>query len=347
MDKILFLISAFLLVWGLRLQSDPASASRGNKFAAVGMLIAIFSASIMPLDNSSGNYIWILTPIVFSAVIGYIIAKKIQMTSMPQMVSIFNGLGGLSAVLLSYAEINKWILSPESYPGFVLVVLIVSLFIGSVAFTGSLLAFAKLDGYRWSEKLTLPFQHIINLILLFSIAFSSYLFIDSSGGYSFLYIIISVSLIYGIFFVAPIGGADMPVVISMLNSYSGWAAAGIGFTLENTALIITGALVGSSGAILSYIMCKGMNRSFFNVILGGFGATDQSTGDQNKEQRPVKSGNAEDASFLMKNASSVIIVPGYGMAVAQAQHALREMVDTLKKLHHLHFHFSLVFVHYF
>ena len=169
MDKILFLISAFLLVWGLRLQSDPSSASKGNKLAALGMMLAIFSSVIMPIDNSYSNILWIILPITFSAIVGYTIANKIKMTSMPQMVSIFNGLGGLSAVLLSYTEINKWINLPESYEIVVVIVLILSLFIGSVAFTGSLLAFAKLDGYRWSEKLTLPFQHIVNIILLLSL----------------------------------------------------------------------------------------------------------------------------------------------------------------------------------
>jgi len=180
------------------------------------------------------------------------------------------------------------------------------------------------------SPITFKGQHPLNALILISIIVLTYLLCSTQSSDLF-WILLAVSFLIGFLLIIPIGGADMPVVISMLNSYSGWAAAGIGFTLENTALIITGALVGSSGAILSYIMCKGMNRSFFNVILGGFGATEQSTGEKNKEQRPVKSGNADDAAFLMKNASSVIIVPGYGMAVAQAQHALREMVDTLKK----------------
>ena len=218
MEKVLFLVSAFLLVWGLRLQSDPASASKGNKLASVGMLLAIFSAIIMPLENSNSNLIWVIVPLFLSSVIGYFIAQKIKMTSMPQMVSIFNGLGGLSAVLLSFAEIYKWIALPDSYDITVVIVLISSLFIGSVAFTGSLLAFAKLDGYRWSEKLTLPFQHIVNIIFLSLIVGSSYLFV-ANPDISYLYLIIILSFIYGIFFVAPIGGADMPVVISLLNSF--------------------------------------------------------------------------------------------------------------------------------
>jgi NAD(P) transhydrogenase subunit beta len=202
--------------------------------------------------------------------------------------------------------------------------------VGAITFSGSIIAFLKLQGIMSGSPITFKGQHFLNALLLVSIIVLTYLLCSSQSSNIF-WILIAVSFLIGFLLIIPIGGADMPVVISMLNSYSGWAAAGIGFTLENTALIITGALVGSSGAILSYIMCKGMNRSFFNVILGGFGATEQSTSTGNKEQRPVKSGNAEDAAFLMKNASSVIIVPGYGMAVAQAQHALREMVDTLKK----------------
>jgi len=202
--------------------------------------------------------------------------------------------------------------------------------VGAITFSGSIIAFLKLQGIMSGSPITFKGQHFLNALLLISIIVLTYLLCSTQSS-NFFWTMLAVSFLIGFLLIIPIGGADMPVVISMLNSYSGWAAAGIGFTLENSALIITGALVGSSGAILSYIMCKGMNRSFFNVILGGFGATEQSTSSGDKEQRPVKSGNAEDAAFLMKNASSVIIVPGYGMAVAQAQHALREMVDTLKK----------------
>jgi NAD(P) transhydrogenase subunit beta len=202
--------------------------------------------------------------------------------------------------------------------------------VGAITFSGSIIAFLKLQGIMSGSPITFKGQHPLNALILISIVIVSY-FLCSTQSSNLFWILLAISFLIGFLLIIPIGGADMPVVISMLNSYSGWAAAGIGFTLENTALIITGALVGSSGAILSYIMCKGMNRSFFNVILGGFGATEQSSNSVSKEQRPVKSGNSEDAAFLMKNASSVIIVPGYGMAVAQAQHALREMVDTLKK----------------
>ena len=328
MDKILFLISAFLLVWGLRLQSDPASASKGNKFAAGGMLLAIFSAIIMPLENPSDNYLWILVPLIFSAVIGYIIAKKIQMTSMPQMVSVFNGLGGLSAVLLSYAEINKWIMYPDSYPGIVLVILIISLFIGSVAFTGSLLAFAKLDGYRWSEKLTLPYQHIINLILLVSIVSISYLFIESAGGLSFLYLIIGISLLYGIFFVAPIGGADMPVVISLLNSFTGITAALTGVIFDNKVMLLGGILVGAAGTILTVLMCKAMNRSLLNVLVGGFSSSGSSS--KSEDQGDISEISDSDFAVQLFYSKKVIIVPGYGLAVAQAQKLCKEIQEVLE-----------------
>tara|TARA_Y100000748_G_scaffold150619_1_gene125951 strand:- start:1986 stop:3365 length:1380 start_codon:yes stop_codon:yes gene_type:complete len=328
MDKILFLISAFLLVWGLRLQSDPASASKGNKFAAGGMLLAIFSAIIMPLENPSDNYLWILVPLIFSAVIGYIIAKKIQMTSMPQMVSVFNGLGGLSAVLLSYAEINKWIMYPDSYPDVVLVILIISLFIGSVAFTGSLLAFAKLDGYRWSEKLTLPYQHIINLILLVSIVSISYLFIESAGGLSFLYLIIGISLLYGIFFVAPIGGADMPVVISLLNSFTGITAALTGIIFDNKVMLLGGILVGAAGTILTVLMCKAMNRSLLNVLVGGFSSSGSSS--KSEDQGDISEISDSDFAVQLFYSKKVIIVPGYGLAVAQAQKLCKEIQEVLE-----------------
>ena len=257
------------------------------------------------------------------------------MTAMPELVAGFHSLVGLAAVFVAISAF----LNPEAFnlgtPGNIklgsLIEMSIGAAVGAITFSGSVIAFLKLQGIMSGSPITFKGQHILNAIN-FNFNCNFNLFIMFNSIFKFFWILI-ISFIFNWFsFIIPIGGADMPVVISMLNSYSGWAAAGIGFTLENTALIITGALVGSSGAILSYIMCKGMNRSFFNVILGGFGATDDTTKkSSNKEQRPVKSGNADDAAFLMKNASSVIIVPGYGMAVAQAQHALREMVDTLKK----------------
>tara|TARA_Y100000816_G_C26054750_1_gene553363 strand:- start:6 stop:1382 length:1377 start_codon:yes stop_codon:yes gene_type:complete len=327
MEKILFLISAFLLVWGLRLQSDPASASKGNKLASVGMLTAIFSAIIMPLEDSFSNLIWILIPLSFSAIAGYLIAKKIQMTSMPQMVSIFNGLGGLSAVLLSYAEINKWINFPDSYDNAVVIILILSLFIGSVAFTGSLLAFAKLDGYRWSEKLTLPLQHIINIIFLVAILVLSYYFLNSSD-IIYLYSIIAISLIYGVFFVAPIGGADMPVVISLLNSFTGITAALTGIIFGNIVMLLGGILVGAAGTILTILMCNAMNRSLLNVLVGGFSSSGSS--QKGKEQGDVKEISDSDFAVQLFYSSKVIIIPGYGLAVAQAQKLCKEIQEILE-----------------
>ena len=328
MDKILFLFSAFLLVWGLRLQSDPSSASKGNKLAGVGMLLAIFSAIIMPLEGSFSNIIWVVSPLVLSAIIGFYIAKNIKMTSMPQMVSIFNGLGGLSAVLLSYAEINKWLINPDSYETEVVLVLIISLFIGSVAFTGSLLAFAKLDGYKWSERLTLPFQHIVNIIFIALIIVVSFYFIDDSSAQSYLYIIITLSLIYGIFFVAPIGGADMPVVISLLNSFTGITAALTGIIFGNIVMLLGGILVGAAGTILTILMCNAMNRSLLNVLIGGFSSSSSSKED--KEQGDVKEVSDSDFAVQLFYSKQVIIIPGYGLAVAQAQKLCKEIQELLE-----------------
>ena len=256
------------------------------------------------------------------------------MTAMPELVAGFHSLVGLAAVFVAISAFLK----PDVFNlGSIGDIKIASLIemslgaaIGAITFTGSIIAFLKLRGLMSGSPITFVAQHYLNLVLGISIIILIF-YLCRTQTENLFWIIILISFILGVLLIIPIGGADMPVVISMLNSYSGWAAAGIGFTLENTALIITGALVGSSGAILSYIMCKGMNRSFFNVILGGWGATDTATANKSNEQRPVKSGNSDDAAFLMKNASSVIIVPGYGMAVAQAQHALREMVDALKK----------------
>jgi len=255
------------------------------------------------------------------------------MTAMPQLVAGFHSLVGLAAVLVALSAFYN----PDAFElgtfnnikTASLVEMSIGASIGAITFTGSVIAFLKLQGLMSGAPITFKGQHFINLLIGIGIVFLIVYITINQSNYIF-WILITSSFLVGILLIIPIGGADMPVVISMLNSYSGWAAAGIGFTLENTALIITGALVGSSGAILSYIMCKGMNRSFFNVILGGFGTTSSAL-EKNKDRKPVKSGNAEDAAFLMKNASTVIIVPGYGMAVAQAQHAVREMADSLKK----------------
>tara|TARA_Y100001970_G_scaffold290316_1_gene423678 strand:+ start:1593 stop:2987 length:1395 start_codon:yes stop_codon:yes gene_type:complete len=330
---IFYLVSGILFILALRGLSSPETSRQGNLFGILGMGIAI-GVTFLSVGNFSTGFLYVLGFLIVGGSIGAFIAYKIPMTAMPELVAGFHSLVGLAAVFVAISAF----LNPEVFnlgsPGNIKIASLIEMSlgaaIGAITFTGSIIAFLKLRGIMSGSPITFTAQHYLNLILgliLLSLIF----YLCKTQTDTWFWTIILISFLLGVLLIIPIGGADMPVVISMLNSYSGWAAAGIGFTLENTALIITGALVGSSGAILSYIMCKGMNRSFFNVILGGFGATDQSSSKSDREQRPVKSGNADDAAFLMKNASSVIIVPGYGMAVAQAQHALREMVDGLKK----------------
>ena len=330
---VFYLISGVLFILALRGLSSPETSRQGNLFGIIGMVIAI-SVTIVSVGNFSTGFLYLLILLLVGAAIGAFIAFKIPMTAMPELVAGFHSLVGLAAVFVAISAF----LNPEIFnlgsPGSIKIASLIEMSlgasIGAITFTGSIIAFLKLRGIMSGSPIIFIGQHYLNLALgLILIGLIFYLCKTQVN--TWFWTIIFISFLLGVLLIIPIAGADMPVVISMLNSYSGWAAAGIGFTLENTALIITGALVGSSGAILSYIMCKGMNRSFFNVILGGWGATDQSSLNKSKEQKPVKSGNADDAAFLMKNASSVIIVPGYGMAVAQAQHALREMVDALKK----------------
>ena len=333
LSAIFYLISGVLFILALRGLSSPETSRQGNFFGILGMTIAI-TVTFLSIGSFSSGLVYVLIFLLIGGLIGAFIAYKIPMTAMPELVAGFHSLVGLSAVLVAISAF----LNPDAFnlgfPGSIklasLIEMSIGAAVGAITFSGSIIAFLKLQGIMSGWPITFRGQHLLNALLLISIIVLTYLLCLTQSS-NFFWILLAVSFLIGFLLIIPIGGADMPVVISMLNSYSGWAAAGIGFTLENSALIITGALVGSSGAILSYIMCKGMNRSFFNVILGGFGATEQSTTSGDKEHRPVKSGNAEDAAFLMKNASSVIIVPGYGMAVAQAQHALREMVDTLKK----------------
>ena len=328
-----YLVSGVLFILALRGLSSPETSRQGNFFGILGMLIAVL-VTFLSLGNFSTSFIYVILFLLIGGGVGAFIAFKIPMTAMPELVAGFHSLVGLAAVFVAISAF----LNPEAFNLGVsgniklasLIEMSIGAAVGAITFSGSIIAFLKLRGIMSGAPITFPAQHILNLIILISIIVLTY-FLCVTQLPNLFWSLIAISFLVGILLIIPIGGADMPVVISMLNSYSGWAAAGIGFTLENTALIITGALVGSSGAILSYIMCKGMNRSFFSVILGGFGGTDQTTKSGNKEQKPVKSGNSDDAAFLMKNASSVIIVPGYGMAVAQAQHALREMVDTLKK----------------
>jgi len=328
-DKLIFLFAAFFLVWGLRLQSSPESATRGNKYAALGMFLSILGAIIMPFENSGlNNYLWIFVPLTTSSIIGYVIAKKIEMTSMPQMVSIFNGLGGLSAVLLSFIELYKVsFLGGESSLAYKMI-LVLSLFIGSIAFTGSMLAFAKLDGYKWSEKLTLPYQHIINIVLLVAILYFSYQYFGVNNDFNLIYLVLGISLLYGIFFVAPIGGADMPVVISLLNSFTGLTAALTGIIFDNKVMLLGGILVGAAGTILTILMCKAMNRSLLNVIVGGFSSSGKQT--VKEDQGDIKEINDSDFAVQLFYSSKVIIIPGYGLAVAQAQKLCKEVQEILE-----------------
>ena len=328
----LYLISGILFILALRGLSSPETSRRGNLFGILGMILAII-VTFLSIDIIFNSFVFVIIVFVVGGTIGTIIAYRISMTAMPQLVAGFHSLVGLAAVLVALSAFYNpqafELGTPNNIKIANLIEMSIGASIGAITFTGSIIAFLKLQGLMSGSPITFKGQHFINLLIgIGIIGLIAYLTKNQSNNI-FLFLII-ISFLIGILLIIPIGGADMPVVISMLNSYSGWAAAGIGFTLENTALIITGALVGSSGAILSYIMCKGMNRSFINVILGGFGESAEIS-KNNKEKKPFKSGNAEDAAFLMKNASSVIIVPGYGMAVAQAQHALREMVDNLKK----------------
>jgi len=334
---ILYLVSGVLFILALRGLSSPTTSQAGNRNGMIGMAIAL------------GTTLWLLGPkldpltiglilggVVIGGGIGAVIARRVAMTAMPQLVAAFHSLVGMAACLVAVAAIY----TPDAYgigePGHVhlnsLIELSLGLAIGAVTFTGSVIAFAKLNGNMSGAPIMLPARHLLNIAIgLGIVALVGVLVMSGGSAIWAFWGIFALALLIGVTLIIPIGGADMPVVVSMLNSYSGWAAAALGFTLENVTLIITGALVGSSGAILSYIMCKAMNRSFISVILGGFGADDSAAAAGGKvETRPVKHGSADDAAFIMKNASKVIIVPGYGMAVAQAQHAVREMVDLLK-----------------
>jgi NAD(P) transhydrogenase subunit beta len=330
---LLYLVAGVLFILALRGLSSPDSSRRGNLFGMIGMTIAVLTTLGSHPPASPIAWGLVIGGIVVGGGIGAVIARRVPMTSMPELVAAFHSLVGMAAVLVAaaafYAPAAFDIGTHGHIHGASLIEMSLGVAIGAVTFTGSVIAFLKLSGRMSGKPITLPGRHVINLALAAGLIFFVYGFFVSQSQMDF-WLITGISLLLGVLIIIPIGGADMPVVISMLNSYSGWAAAGIGFTLGNSALIITGALVGSSGAILSYIMCKGMNRSFISVILGGFGGETAGPG-AGAEQRPVKLGSAEDAAYILKNSSKVIIVPGYGMAVAQAQHALREMADKLKK----------------
>ena len=327
-----YLVAAVCFIMALRGLSSPVSSRAGNRFGIAGMVIAIATTLAQP---GVVSYPLIIAGIAIGGAIGSFIALRIQMTALPQLVAAFHSLVGLAAVCVAaaafYAPQEFGIGDPGAIKAHSLIEMGLGVAIGAVTFTGSIVAFAKLQGLVSGAPLVFKGQHALNALLGILIVLLIVWLILAQNPVAF-WLLVAVSFAVGFLLILPIGGADMPVVISMLNSYSGWAACGIGFTLGNNLLIITGALVGSSGAILSYIMCKGMNRSIFNVILGGFGTDSGAAAIGAKAQdRPVKAGSAEDAAFLMKNASSIIVVPGYGMAVAQAQHALREMGDVLKK----------------
>ena len=330
---LLYLAAGVLFIMALRGLSSPESARRGNVYGMVGMTIAVLTTLAQLSDTSALTWILIIAGLGIGGSIGAAIARRIPMTSMPELVAAFHSLVGLAAVFVAagalYAPEAFGIGHPRDIAATSLLEMSLGVAIGAVTFTGSVIAFAKLSGRMSGKPIILPARHLINAALAALLVVLIASFCRSGGDPVLFWAITITALVFGALIIIPIGGADMPVVISMLNSYSGWAAAGIGFTLGNIALIVTGALVGSSGAILSYIMCAGMNRSFISVILGGFGG--ETAGPAaGAEQKPVKIGSAEDAAFLLKNSGKVIIVPGYGMAVAQAQHALREMADHLK-----------------
>lgn len=328
----LYLVASVCFILSLRGLASPTSARRGNFLGMIGMTIAVGTTMV---SQKVLSYDLIIAGLVLGAGIGVIIARSIAMTALPQLVAAFHSLVGLAAVMVAAAAFYN----PEAFDigpiGFIktgaLIEMGLGTAIGSLTFTGSIVAFLKLQGILSGKPLRFPGQHMMNALLLLSILIILGVFAAYQTTAAF-WAIVFLSFALGFLLILPIGGADMPVIVSMLNSYSGWAACGIGFTLHNPLLIVTGALVGASGAILSYIMCKGMNRSIINVILGGFGSqTSSNVVGADEEERPVKAGSAEDAAFLMQNADSVIIVPGYGMAVAQAQHALKEMVSVLKE----------------
>ena len=335
-----YLVCGVLFILALRGLSSPVTSRRGNTLGMIGMAIAVGTTLLTLFAQGALDPVTvglILGGVAVGGGVGAVIARRVAMTSMPQLVAAFHSLVGLAACFVAVAAIY----TPAAY-GILgdngqihaqsLIELSLGLAIGMITFAGSLIAFAKLNGNMSGAPILLPARHLLNIVLALAIVALVVVLVLSGGTAIWAFWAIFVlAFVIGITLIIPIGGADMPVVVSMLNSYSGWAAAALGFTLENITLIITGALVGSSGAILSYIMCKGMNRSFISVILGGFGGDTAAAGDGRVETRPVKQGSAEDAAFIMKNASKVIIVPGYGMAVAQAQHALREMADKLKE----------------
>jgi NAD(P) transhydrogenase subunit beta len=330
--NIAYLIGALAFVWGLRLLSSPDTAQRGNTIAGVGMVIAIIAAIGQPIEGASNNYLWIIGAIIIGAIVGLVSAKKVQMTAMPQMVSIFNGLGGACAVVLAYAELVPYYSGIKELDMAGLIIILLALLIGGISFTGSMLAFAKLQGLVWDSTITLPRHDIVNMVLLLiTLGMGGYLvFSGVEGGLLMGSIFMVLGLIYGFSFVAPIGGADMPVVISLLNSFTGLSAAVTGLIYGSQFMLVGGILVGASGTILTVLMCEAMNRSLINVLIGGFGGGSSSSQGADGEQ-VAKEVTLNDAAIQLYYAQSAIIVPGYGLAVAQAQKVCKEVDELLEK----------------
>jgi len=318
---IAYLVAAIFFILALKGLSSPTSARQGNLFGMIGMAIAVITTFIIGENLIA---LMILVPIALGGAIGFVAAKKVQMTKMPELVALMHSFVGLAAVLIALAAVLNPI---EVHTTVQRIELFIGAFIGAITFTASVIAFGKLSGKFGAKALVFKGQHLLNLILATLMIGFGAIYFQNESILAFIVMVIF-ALILGVLLIVPIGGADMPVVVSMLNSYSGWAAAGIGFTLNNSVLIIAGACVGSSGAILSYIMCKAMNRSIVSVLLGGFGADVNESSDTDGD-KSYKSGSADDVAFLMGNADSVIIVPGYGLAVARAQHALQELTMKL------------------
>ena len=341
---LLYLIASVCFIQALKGLSHPTTSIRGNVFGMIGMAIAAVTTALLIVKLADGNALglgWVLLGLVVGGGYGAYRANTVEMTKMPELVAFFHSMIGLAAVFIAVAAVaepHAFAIAPkgEPIPGGNRLELALGAAIGAITFSGSVIAFGKLSGtykFRLFKGAPVQFkgQHILNLVLGLAMLFFIYSFVDNQSWFAFC-ALLALAFVLGVLIIIPIGGADMPVVVSMLNSYSGWAAAGIGFSLNNAMLIIAGSLVGSSGAILSYIMCKAMNRSFFNVILGGFGGEAQAAAAGGAQaQRPVKSGAAEDAAFLLSNAETVIIVPGYGLAVARAQHPLKELAQKLSE----------------
>jgi len=320
-----YLVCSVLFILALKGLSSPTTSRQGNTYGMIGMALAVVTTFLIP---SFKPIYWLIgVAIVAGAIIGSIAAKRVQMTKMPELVALMHSFVGLSAVLIAIAAVFN---PAQDHSGAQKIELFIGAFIGAITFTASIIAFGKLSGKVSGKPVSFSGQHLLNLIMAILMVAAGFAYFLTGSHAAFL-VMCAIALVLGITLIIPIGGADMPVVVSMLNSYSGWAAAGIGFTLNNPVLIIAGACVGSSGAILSYIMCKAMNRSIVAVLLGGFGA-EAAVGGEDSGPKNYKTGSAEDAAFLMTNADTVIIVPGYGLAVARAQHALKELTEKL--IHH-------------